>query len=256
MSEEMGEVLVVNLFLLLRVLLVGGIFLMFPRITRRGLFFGVYVGEGFQGSDPARRILRSWDKGCAVWMGIALATGLVGTLAGNAVAGNLTGTVVLLVGLTALFLQTYSKVKALRPSGAGSQPSKATATLKIGSTKSETFAKIVLATCLLVALATLTYAYFSYPSMGERMPTLWSLIGGAEGTTEITYLTILYVPGWNLVMAPLYAVLGLMVSQAKRSVREGPGTWQTTTGGLPASSTSTQTIHLSWWRAASGSGMP
>jgi uncharacterized membrane protein len=59
--------------------------------------------------------------------------------------------------------------------------------------------------------------------MGDEMPKLWSLIGGEEGTTRITYLTILYIPGWNLVLAPLFAVIGLMVSQAKRSVREGPG---------------------------------
>ncbi len=224
MSDAMGEVLVVNLFLLLRVLLVGGIFLMFPRITRRGLFFGVYVGESFPGSDPAKRILSSWDKGCLLWMATALGIGLVGTLAGSAVWGNLTGTAVLLLGLTALFFRTYSKVRALRPPTEGKQAGKATATLHVGSTKGETFAKITLVACLSVALVTVTYAYLSYPTMADRMPTLWSLIGGAEGTTEITYLTILYVPGWNLVMAPLFAIIGLMVSQAKRSIREGPGT--------------------------------
>jgi uncharacterized membrane protein len=223
MDTEMGEVLVVNLFLLFRVLLVGGIFLMFPRITRRGLFFGVYVGEGFQDSPPAQSIMKFWDKGCLLWMATALGIGLVGTLAGNAVAGNLTGTAVLLLGLTVLFFRAYSRVRALRPPIPVEHSSRATATLQVGSTKGETFAKITLVTCLLVALATLTYAYLSFPNMGDRMPTLWSLIGGSEGTTEISYLTILYIPGWNLVMAPLFAVVGLMVSQAKRSVREGPG---------------------------------
>ncbi len=223
MSGETGEVLVVNLFLLLRVLLVGGMFILFPRITRRGLFFGVYMGEEFPGSDQAKSILRTWDKSCFTWMATALGVGLVGTLAGNAVAGNLTGTAVLIIGLTALFFRTYSKVKALKSPVGAEQASIGTATLQVGSTKGEVFAKVTLLVCILVALGTLTYAYLSYPSMGERMPTLWSLFGGAEGTTEITYLTVLYFPGWNLLLAPLFAVLALMISTAKRSLREGPG---------------------------------
>ncbi len=223
MGEDMGEVMVVNLFLLVRVLLVGGIFIFYPRITRRGLFFGVYVGEEFPGSDLAGSILKTWDKSCLAWMVTALGIGLLGTMAGSAVGGNLTGTAVLIIGLTALFFRTYSKVRALGPAVGSEQASKGTATLQIGSTQGENFAKFALVICLVVALATLTYAYLSFPSMGERMPTLWSLFGGAEGTTEVTYLNLLYFPGWNLVIAPLFAVLALMISSAKRSLREGPG---------------------------------
>ncbi len=35
---------------------------------------------------------------------------------------------------------------------------------------------------------------------------------------------MLYVPSWNLVIAPLFALLAVMTSSAKRSLREGPGT--------------------------------
>lgn len=219
----MGEVIVVNMFLLVRVFLVGGIFILFPRITRRGLFFGVYVGEDFSDSDLARGVLRGWDRGCVAVMAAALLVGFGGTLAGNAVAGNLTGTVVLLLGCTVHFVRTFGKVKALGIPDHPEQAGKATAAIEMGNPKGESFAKITLVICLLVPLATLTYAYLSYPGMAERMPTLWSLIGGAEGTTEVSYLTILYMPGWNLVIAPLFAVLALMVSTAKRSLRDGPG---------------------------------
>ena len=219
----MDEVIVVNLFLWVRVFLVGGIFIMFPRITRKGLFFGVYVGEEFAESDGARTVMRSWDRSCGIVMASALVVGLIGTAAGNAVAGNLTGTVVLLLGCTGLFFRTYSKVKGMPLPDVAPQAEKATATLRVGNPKGETFAKISLVICLVVALATVIYAVLKYPSMGDRMPTLWSLIGGAEGSTEISYLTVLYVPSWNLVVSPLYALLALMVSTAKRSLREGPG---------------------------------
>ena len=184
----MGEVIVVNLFLLVRVFLVGGIFIMFPRITRKGLFFGVYVGEEFQTviwPEPFSELgSRLCDRD-----GSGPSGGVGGTLAGNAVAGNLTGTAVLL-GLHVHFFRRMEG-EGLGVPDVREQAGKATATIELGSPKGETFAKITLAICLLVSLATLTYAYVSYPSMGERMPTLWSLIGGAEGTTEISYLTIL-----------------------------------------------------------------
>jgi uncharacterized membrane protein len=219
----MNEAIVVNLFLWVRVFLVGGIFIMFPRITRKGLFFGVYMGEEFGEGEAARAVLRAWNRGCVMVMASALLIGLIGTAAGNAVAGILTGTAFLLLALTGLYFRSYSRVKAMwRPDVQG-QSGRATATLQIGNPKGETFAKVTLVICLVVALATVLYALLSYPSMGDRMPTLWSLIGGAEGTTEITYLTVLYVPSWNLVLAPLYALLALILSTAKRSLREGSG---------------------------------
>jgi len=219
----MSEVIVVNLFLWVRVFLVGGIFIMFPRITRKGLFFGVYVGEEFAEGDAARVVMRSWDRGCGMVMASALVVGLIGTAAGNAVAGNLTGTAVLLLGCTVLYFRSYAKVKSLPRPDVAQQAEKATATLRVGNPKGETFAKVSLVICLGAALATVIYALLSYPGMGASMPTLWSLIGGGEGSTEISYLTVLYVPSWNLVMGPMYALIGLMISTAKRSLREGPG---------------------------------
>ena len=43
----MSEAVVVNTFFIFRVFLVGGISLILPRIMRKGLLFGVYVGEEF-----------------------------------------------------------------------------------------------------------------------------------------------------------------------------------------------------------------
>ena len=220
----MGEVIVVNLFLWVRVLLVGGIFIMFPRITRKGLLFGVYVGEEFAEGDAARTVLRAWDRGCGMVMASALVVGLIGTAAGNAVAGNLTGTAVLLLGLSGLYVRSYLKVKALWRPDVARQADRATAPLQVEKKqRGETFAKISLVICLVAALSTVIYALLSYEGMAGRMPTLWSLIGGAEGWTDKSYLTVMYLPSWNLVLGPLFALLALMIATAKRSLREGPG---------------------------------
>ena len=60
----MSEAVIANLALAFRVLLVGGILLLLPRITRRGLLFGAYVGEALADRDAARRLRGSWYRGC------------------------------------------------------------------------------------------------------------------------------------------------------------------------------------------------
>ncbi len=96
MTEANLEAFIPNLALTLRVLLVGGFLLILPHITRKGLLFGAYIGEASTGSDAARRLLRSWRRGCVILMVLSLAVGLGISVAGWPVAGNLSGTAFLL----------------------------------------------------------------------------------------------------------------------------------------------------------------
>ena len=73
------------------------------------------LGEEFAKGEAARALLRAWDRGCVMVMVSALLIGLIGTAAGNAVAGNLTGTAVLLLALTGLYFRSYSRVKVADP---------------------------------------------------------------------------------------------------------------------------------------------
>ena len=94
----MSEAVFVNLALTVRVLIVGGFLLFLPRVTRLGLLFGAYVGESSAEGDAARRLSRSWYRGCVVLMVVSLMVGYGISLAGRPVAGNFTGTAVLLLG--------------------------------------------------------------------------------------------------------------------------------------------------------------
>ncbi len=219
----MSEVLVVNLFLWVRVFLVGGIFLLLPRISRKGLLFGVYVGEEFAGGRAYRALVKSWDRGCWFFMAAALLVGLVFSAAGHAVAGNLTGTAVLLLGVGGLYLRTNSRARWLAPPDVPPQAWRATAALEMGTRGGETIAKVSLVICLVAALATVIYGLANYQSLPARLPTLWNMIGGGESFTDKSILMVMYVPSWNLVLGPLFALLALMTATAKRSLRVGPG---------------------------------
>jgi uncharacterized membrane protein len=217
----MSEAAVVNSFFVFRVFLVGGILLILPRITRRGLVFGVYVGEAFSEGDEARRLMRDWDRGCVMVMAVSLVVGLTISFFGHPVRGNLTGTAVLLASGFALYLRSYARVRALIPPEAARQAQRSTAGLAATEPKGEGLAKIVLLVCVLTALATLAYALTSYQAMPDRVPRLTPLDGGARELTDKSILTVLYGPSLNLVFGPLFALFALLTATANHSLREG-----------------------------------
>ncbi|MFH1765477.1 MAG: hypothetical protein ABIF09_14915 [Gemmatimonadota bacterium] len=113
----MREPVVVNLFLTVRVLLVGGILLVLPRISRKGLLFGVYVGEEFVKGDGVRKLLGRWRRACLIVMAVSLFVGLAISFAGYPVPGNLTGTAVLLLAGVGLYLLWPRRVRLVRVCG-------------------------------------------------------------------------------------------------------------------------------------------
>ncbi len=219
----MGEALVVNAFLTLRVLLVGGFLLALPRVTRRGLLFGAYVGEDLVDGSPARALARSWDRGCLIAMGSSLLVGYGISLTGRPVAGNLTGTALLLTAALWLYVRHYSKARRLAPEG-GTRPAElATASLGAASPSGERVAKAALGVCLVASLATVVYATASYPRMPPLVPDGFGAVGGSAQLSPKSVITILFAPTLNLVLSPFFALLALLTAGAKRSVRGGSG---------------------------------
>jgi len=217
----MDRAVVIMLFFVVRVFLVGGILFALPRIARKGLLFGVYVGEAFAGSDEARAVRRSWDRGCVAVMVIAFVVGFTIAAFGRPVTGNLTGTGVLLVAGLVLYVRTYSRVRALAPPDSARHAARVTAFVQRERSRAESNAKLVLIVCLLAAAGTIVYSLIGYRAMPDRIPVPSNVLGRVEGVSEKSLLAILYTPVLDLVLGPLYAGLAWMVARAKRSLREG-----------------------------------
>jgi uncharacterized membrane protein len=218
----MVESFIANLFLTLRVLLVGGMLLILPRVIRKGLFFGVYVGEEVAKGEAARRLMRSWDLGCAVVMGSALVVGWGISLAGWPLAGNLTGTAVLLLAGLVNYIRVYSRAVSLAPPSVARQARTVTASLASRETRGTGLAKLTLGICLVTAVATFAYAAVGYESMPDRVPSLEGMFGAA-GETDKSSGAFMFFPGLNLVVSPFFGLLALLTAGAKRSVRAGSG---------------------------------
>ena len=211
----MSETMFVNLALTLRVLLVGGFLLILPRIIRKGLLFGVYVGEEVAVGSAGQRLVRSWRQGCVLVMALSLAIGYGISLAGRPVTGNLTGTAVLLCSALVLYIVVYSKARKLISPHATLQASKAVASLEKRDPKEAGFAKLTLTICLIAALANIAYAAISY----RALPGLH--FTEANALVDKSIVVFLFFPYLNLVIGPLFALLALLTAGAKRALRDG-----------------------------------
>jgi hypothetical protein len=202
----MTEAGVINLFLTVRVLLVGGILIILPRITRKGLLFGTYVGEASADRAAARRLVSKWDLACVILMVFSLLVGLGISLAGWPIPGGLTGTAILLLGGGGLYFPFHFRARHLAPPATAVQAKKAAAPLLGGEPKGAGLAKFTLGICLLTALVTFAYAMVSYEAMSGK-----------------SFAAIMWAPSLNLVLSPFYALYALLLATAKRSIRGGSG---------------------------------
>jgi len=215
----MSEATVVNLFLMVRVLIVGGVLLVIPHITRKGLLFGVYVGEDVVKGRPGRQLLQSWRHRCLLAMLLSLVIGLGISVAGAPVAGNLTGTAVLLLVALILYVQVHSKARKLVTPTAEGQAEIAVASLEIRSTKGAGFAKLALAICIVTGLVAVAYAVVAYFEMPGMVPT----ISDSRVMDEKSIITFIIAPLFNLVLSPFFALIAVLTVGAKRSMRGGTG---------------------------------
>ena len=219
----MSEALVVNLFFTFRVLLVGTILLVLPRITRKGLLFGVYVGEEFSGGPEARQLLGGWRLASLVVMAASLMVGYAISFGGYPVSGNLTGTAVLLLSGIGIYFRWNSKTRRLAPPGLERPAMRATATLLVERPRGELFTRIALGVCALVCLGTVAYAVVSFRSMPDLVPSVRKVFAVDGGLVQKSALSVLYAPGLNLLFSLSFASVAWMITSAKLSVREGAG---------------------------------
>lgn len=217
----MNESTVVNLFLILRVFLLGGLLFALPHIMRKGLMFGVYIGESTAKGDSASQLLHSWRQGCVLVMVLALGVGLAISAAGWPVAGNLTGTAVLLCSALALYLRIYAKARKLVPPEAARQAQKTVVSLDVDRSRGHTFARTTLAICLITSLLVIMYAVASYKAMPDLVPAL----SGTGPMSEKVFIDTIYFPVLALVVSSLFSLLALFTAGAKHSLRDGTGSY-------------------------------
>jgi uncharacterized membrane protein len=200
------------------VLVVGGLLLLQPYVTRRGLLFGVYVGEAGWDGDEARTITRQWVAGMAAGIGGGAVLGFL-TVAlglGPEPIGFLVSIVVLLVTSYAVYLRAYFRAKAL---GAPGTPATAAAALVADSAYSLVLPLLSVFVALAAGVAAVGYSWQHYAEMPAMVPTHFGISGRADAWSPRSVRSVMVLPLGALLIPTSIGLIACLTARAKRALR-------------------------------------
>ena len=201
---------------LVEVLLIGGIFLLYPRFARRGLLFGVYVGEQVWAGDEAGRITRGWYTGMVVWIALTVLVSAVLWSALPSVALAPLAPILLVVGFLALYLRAYFQARALAPEG----PAPPAATVLTSASSANPILPFTsVGFGVACGVAALAYAASHYADLPPMVPTHFGLSGAPDAWRPKSFSTVMLLPLMTLVIGVSLGVIAFLTSRAKRALR-------------------------------------
>jgi len=211
---------ILNVYLLVEVATIGGFMLLYPRIARKGLLFGVYVGEERSRSDEARAITRSWYRGMLAAIALALTTGFVFGLRPEFPLGTLVPSLLLGAAFVALYLVAYRRAKRLAPETA---PLPEIAAINTVPEPPATFAWIVLLCSALAGVGVIAYTANRFDAMPDPVPTHFGITGQPDGWSKKSVGSVMVLPIMTLVMGVTLGGVALLTAHAKRGLRRDDG---------------------------------
>jgi hypothetical protein len=207
---------VLLLVMLVENALLGGVFLLYPRIVRKGLLFGVYVGEETFDSAAARTLTRRWYRG--MWLAIAASIG-AGAVLSSLGADPLALVVPMTVQTAAfmgLYLWAYGQARALAPAG---PPPAAVAPLVATPPPSPLLPALALGVGVACGVLAMAYAWSHYEELPARMPTHFGFSGAPDAWREKSLATVMLMPAMVLVLGIGLGGTVWLVAHAKRGLR-------------------------------------
>jgi uncharacterized membrane protein len=199
---------------LLEALFIAGMFLLYPRIARRGLLFGVYVGEERSGGEKARQITRSWQVGIVLWTIASVGLGLAVFARFRTPMAAVVAPLLLVVGYVVLYLRAYFRARAMAVEG----PPAAVAVLDVAEAPSM-LPLFVLALGIIGGTFAISYAAMHYNDLPARVPTHFGLSGKPDAWRPKSFWTVMLLPLFTLIMGVGMAGVAFLVARAKRAVR-------------------------------------
>jgi uncharacterized membrane protein len=206
------------LILLFEALVIGSLMLLmllYPRIARRGLLFGVYVGEERWDSPEARRIVRGWQAAVVVWTLASI--GIVSALFQVFRTPFFMGMAVLFVAVSGmgLYLWAYFRARALAVPG---PPPPAVAALA-RSEGTPLLPFFILAACVLCAVFAFVYCAARYSDLPARVPTHFGPSGHPDAWRPKSFWTVMLMPLMTLIIGTGMGGVVYFTATAKRAPR-------------------------------------
>ncbi|MGD8329697.1 MAG: DUF1648 domain-containing protein [Acidobacteriota bacterium] len=205
------------LFLMLvETAVVGGIFLLYPRVARKGLLFGVYVGESAFEGKRAQEITRSWYR----WMIVALIASLAGGAALFLTAARPLAAVapiyLILLASLALYLRAYYQARSLAMAGPPPDAVAPAITVPATSALLPVISLVAAVACGLVAVA---YTWTHYADLPARIPTHFDGTGRPDAWRDKSLMTAMLPSLMTLVLGTMLGGMAWLTAHAKRALR-------------------------------------
>jgi uncharacterized membrane protein len=196
--------------------IIGGFYFLFPRISRSGLLFGVYVGEEASKSEEARRITRSWYMGMAAWVLAGIVVAALSGLYFRSPAGSVSAVFLLSIGFLEEYLRAY--FRARRMAGTGAPPAGA-ALIGVQESPLPSLPYWAVALGLVGGIAAIVYAWTQYDMLPQKVPTHFGFSGTPDAWRPKTFFTVMLLPMMSLVMGVGMGGMACLIGQAKRAIR-------------------------------------
>jgi uncharacterized membrane protein len=201
---------------LFEVVLVGGLALLYPRIVRKGLLFGVYVGERAFEGDEARRITRGWDRGMLTSMAASLVLGGVLAFSSTEPFAVIVPVPALFAASLAFYLQAYFRAGRLAPGG---PPPAAVAPLAPTPPARAALPAITLAAGVACGAFAIAYSWVHYAELPDMVPTHFGPSGAPDAWRPKSFFTVMLLPIGVLVMGSILGGVAWLTAHAKRALR-------------------------------------
>jgi uncharacterized membrane protein len=212
----MSEVAILHAVTVFDVVLVGALLWVLPRIARRGLLFGAFVGETASESERARSLRAAWARGILLLTVVALAAVALLGAAGRPLSACFAALGVLLLGATLLYLQLHRAAKDLAPA----RPAEPLP-LPEGSVEpmSLTLPLLTLAACLIVGTWGVVDGALHWDAIPDRVPTHFGAEGRPDAWSSKSLSSVFALPIMNLVIGAMVAGFAVLTARARLSLR-------------------------------------
>jgi uncharacterized membrane protein len=209
-----------DLQMVVEVIVIGGLMLLYPRITRRGLLFGVYVGEERSAGAEARNIVGGWNRGAITATCIALAVAVALALSRANPLLTAAPTLLLALASVALYLRSYRRARSLAPEP-GARLAAASILAEVpGGTA---IPVLVLLAGVLCGTFAVAYTEAHYGGLPDRVPTHFGTSGRPDAWSRKGFASVMIMPVMTLIMGVLLGGVTVLTSRAKRAVRLDAG---------------------------------
>ena len=195
---------------------VGGFYFLLPRISRRGLLFGVYVGEAASRSAEALSITRSWYRGMALWLAASIVVAVLSGAVLQWLPGALVALFLLPTGLLVEYLRAYWRAQRLAGEGA---PQVAAAFIGTEEPGRLVLPILAVGLGLVCGLYATGFAWNHYGQLPSVVPTHFGLRGRPDAWKPRSFATVMLLPIMTLVLGVGLGAIACLVGQAKRAVR-------------------------------------